>query len=225
MNKFLQNLNQRPRPATEPTPSPAPPAPVRPSAGGSTEYDPIRRLTDELSRHSGAIEGLIVRIERMEQRPQAATEENVNKLLLEARQGVSYELDAQAVANLVLPTLTNGMPNPANIKAAADAGAQTITEAGQRAATQIVQASSTAANEIKWATRQKADAWANRIGFTTWKAALLIGLIPLLSGAGLIYLRLENDRQQTELAGWKSFGLWVSEKYPEVRKVYDRSDP
>lgn len=172
---------------------------------------------DELFKDIKAIKALL---HELSKRPAPATAEQ-----LKAAQQQPVKLDAEKFAAFAVKALESQLPTTQGIKSAVDAGTQTITEAGQRAATQIAQASSAAANEIKWATRHKADAWANRIGFTTWKAALLIGLIPLLSGVGLIYLRLENDRQQTELAAWKSFGLWVSEKYPEVRKVYDRSDP
>ena len=226
-NKFLRNLSQQNNPspasssrAVEPTP----PQPVRPPDTTPTEYDPIKRLTDELSRHSRAIEGLNARIDRLEGRPQAATQTEVRALLHEAREGVSYTIDSKTIAQYVLPELTKGMPSAEDIKTAADAGAAQIAAAGNTAADQIERSGSAAAERIRWAGQSKADTFANLIGFTNWKAALLIGLIPMLSGIGLVYLRQENNRQQTEIAGWKSFGLWVSEKYPEVRKVYDKSD-
>ena len=226
-NKFLRNLSQQNNPlpassnrAVEPTP----PQPVGRTGNTPTEYDPIKRLTDELSRHSRAIEGLNTRIDRLEGRPQAATQAEVQALLQEAQEGVSFTLNSETIAGFILPELTKGMPSAEDIKTAANAGAAQIAAAGNTAADQIERSGSAAADRIRWAGQSKADTFANLIGFTNWKAALLIGLIPLLSGIGLVYLHQENNRQQTELAGWKSFGLWVSEKYPEVRKVYDKSD-
>lgn len=228
MNKFLQNLNQR---GSTPVPVPAPPirSSTSPPAGSvsagspSADYDPIRRLTEELSRHSGAIEGLTALIMDMNERPQAATQAELQTLLEAARAGVTHQLKATDVATLLLPKLTAGMPNTENIKAVADESAKTITDAAAAATKQIAQSGTAAASEIRQAARQKANDFAQLFGFTSWKSALLIGLIPLLSGGGLFYLWQERQRQQTELTAWKSFGLWVSEKYPEVRKVYDRS--
>jgi hypothetical protein len=86
-NKFLRNLSQQNNPLPAPSSravEPTPPQPVRRNDNTPTEYDPIKRLTDELSRHSRAIEGLNTRIDRMEGRPQAATQAEVQALLHEA---------------------------------------------------------------------------------------------------------------------------------------------
>ena len=131
-NKFLKNLSQ----------------PINHNQAieridnSPTEYDPIKRLTDELSRHSGAIEGLNTRIDRMEQRPKAATQAELQALLEEARAGVSLTIDSEGIARLVLPELKKGMPTSAGLKAAADAGAGAITAAGTSAAERIEQAGS-----------------------------------------------------------------------------------
>lgn len=217
MNKFLQNLNQQegqlPAPTRQPT------APV------ATEYDPINRLTDELSRHSRAIEGLNTRIDRMEQRPQAATQAEVQTLVEEAQEGVSFTLSSETIAGLLLPELKKGMPSPAAIKAAADAGAATITTAGNTTAAQIERSGSEAAERIKWASQRKADVFAGRVGFTSWQAAAVVFLGFALLIVGVYFL--DSDREvalaqaRLQTQGVREFTNWVKTQ-PEGKRLYDR---
>lgn len=222
-NKFLQNLSQQSThsQAVEPTP----PQPVRRGDSTPTEYDPIKRLTDELSRQSRAIEGLNTRIDRMEQRPKAATQAELQTLLHEAREGVSFTIDSEGIARLVLPELKKGMPTPAGIKAAADAGASTITAAGTTAAGRIERAGSEAASRIEWASRSKADAFAGRVGFTSWQAAAVV-----FAGFALLIVLvsvLNRDREtalsqaRSETQAVREFTNWVKTQ-PEGKRLYDR---
>jgi len=227
-NKFLKNLNQSAGQLPAPTPpsSTAPPARRSPPApSGADEYDPIQRLTNELSRHSRAIEGLNTRIDRMEQRPKAATQAELQALLHEAREGVSFTIDSEGIARLVLPELKKGMPTPAGLKAAADAGASTITAAGTSAAERIERAGSGAASRIEWASRSKADAFAGRVGFTSWQAAAVVFLgFALLIVGGVL---LNRDREaallqaRSETQAVREFTNWVKTQ-PEGKRLYDR---
>lgn len=222
-NKFLRNLSQQSShsQAVEPTP----PQPVRRSDSNPTEYDPIKRLTDELSRHSRAIEGLNTRIDRMEQKPKAATQAELQALLHEAREGVSFTIDSESIARFVLPELTKGMPSAAGIKAAADAGASTITAAGTSAAERIERAGSGAASRIEWASRSKADAFAGRVGFTSWQAAAVVFAGFALLIVGVYYLNSEREaalaQARSETQAVREFTNWVKMQ-PEGKRLYDR---
>lgn len=227
MNKFLQNLNQR---GGTPTPVPSTPTPVRlptsPPAGGSSsaDYDPIRRLTEELSRHSGAIEGLTTLIMGMNKRPQAATQTELQTLLDAAQAGVTYRPDADQVAALLLPKLTAGMPNTANIKAAANDAVSAIQASGTRTAEQIEGAGVTAAQRIEKAARQQADLLASRIGFTSWQSALFVFSMFLLLSVGAILANQDREQKlaqvQAQLQGVREFTSWVKEQ-PAGRRLYD----
>ncbi len=227
-NKFLRNLSQQS--SHSQAVEPVPPQPVgmphhRQNDNTPTEYDPIKRLTDELSRHSRAIEGLNTRIDRMEGRPQAATQAELQALLHEAREGVNFTIDSESIAGLMLPELKKGMPTPAGIKAAADAGASAITDAGTAAAERIERAGSGAASRIEWASRSKADAFADRVGFTSWKAAAVVfaGFALLIVGVNF----LNGDREaalvqaRSETQGVREFTNWVKAQ-PEGKRLYDR---
>lgn len=222
-NKFLRNLSQQSShtQAVEPTP----PQPPRRSDNTPTEYDPIKRLADELSRHSRAIEGLNTRIDRMEERPKAATQAELQALLHEAREGVSFTIDSEGIARFVLPELKKGMPTPAGIKAAADAGAATITAAGTTAAERIERAGSGAASRIEWVSRSKADAFAGRVGFTSWQAAAVVfaGFALLIVGVSLLNRERETALSQarSETQAVREFTDWVKTQ-PEGKKLYDR---
>jgi uncharacterized phage infection (PIP) family protein YhgE len=224
MNKFLQNLgqqeNQLPvttRQATEPV---------------ATEYDPIKRLTDELSRQSRAIEGLSVKIDRIEKRPQAATQTEVQALVQEAQEGVNYTLNSEGIARLLLPDLQQGLPSPKAMKAAADAGVSAITAAGTATAEQIKQAGATTASLIEGASRSQADKWANTLGFMNWRSALLVGLLPLAVGGISLYKWSSTDTQlsaaqtrveelQRTKQEWITFGKWVAVNFPDQWKTYN----
>ncbi len=222
-NKFLRNLSQ---PSTQSQAvEPTPPQPVRRSDSTPTEYDPIKRLTDELSRQSRAIEGLNTRIDRMEGRPTAATQAELQALLHEAREGVSFTIDSEGIARFVLPELKKGMPTPAGIKAAADAGANAITAAGTTAAGRIERAGSEAASRIEWASRSKADAFAGRVGFTSWQAAavVFVGFALLIVGVSVLNRERETALSQarSETQAVREFTNWVKTQ-PEGKRLYDR---
>lgn len=225
-NKFLKNLSGQSSQsqAVEPTP-PVPQRRTGQNDSSPTEYDPIKRLTDELSRHSRAIEGLNTRIDRMEQRPKAATQAELQALLHEARQGVSVTIDSEGIARLVLPELKKGMPTPTEIKAAADAAAGVITAAGNTAAAQIDRAGSQAAERIRWVSQAKADAFAGRIGFTSWQAAAVVflGFALLVVGVSLLNRERETALSQarSETQAVREFTDWVKAQ-PEGKRLYDR---
>ena len=214
-NKFLKNLSQ----------------PINHNQAieridnSPTEYDPIKRLTDELSRHSGAIEGLNTRIDRMEQRPKAATQAELQALLEEARAGVSLTIDSEGIARLVLPELKKGMPTSAGLKAAADAGAGAITAAGTSAAERIEQAGSGASSRIERASRNKADAFAGRVGFTSWQAAAVVfaGFALLVVLVSVLNRERETALSQarSETQGVREFTNWVKSQR-EGKRLYDR---
>lgn len=234
-NKFLKNLSQQTghlpafnsqaRTGGPVEPIPQPELPQRRTDSTPAEYDPIKRLTDELSRQSRAIEGLNTRIDRMEQRPQAATQAELQALLHEAREGVSFTIDSEGIARLVLPELKQGMPTPAGIKAAADAGAGAITAAGTTAAGRIERAGSEAANRIEWASRSKADAFAGRVGFTSWQAAAVVFLGFALLIVGVSFLNRDREtalsQARSETQAVREFTNWVKTQ-PEGKRLYDR---
>jgi len=222
-NKFLRNLNQ---PSTQSQAvEPTPPQPVRRSDSTPTDYDPIKRLTDELSRQSRAIEGLNTRIDRIEQRPKAATQAELRLLLGEAREGVRFTIDSEAIARLMLPEMKKGMPTPAGLKAAADAGASTITAAGTSAAERIERAGSEAASRIEWASRSKANAFAGRVGFTSWQAAAVVfaGFVVLIVLVSMLNRERETALSQarSETQAVREFTNWVKSQ-PEGKRLYDR---
>ncbi len=227
-NKFLRNLSQQNNPlpasnsrAVEPTP----PQPVRRTNDAPTEYDPIKRLTDELSRHSRAIEGLNTRIDRMEGRPQAATQTEVQALLHEARKGVSFNINSKRIVGFVLPELTKGMPSAEQIRTAANAGAAQIAAAGNTAADQIERSGSAAADRIRWASQSKADVFAGRVGFTSWQAAAVVFLGFALLIVGVYWLNSNREaalaQARSETQGVREFTNWVKAQ-PEGKRLYDR---
>jgi hypothetical protein len=227
-NKFLRNLSQQSSHSQAVEPTPPQPVPQRrtgPSDSTPAEYDPIKRLTDELSRHSRAIEGLNTRIDRLEQRPKAATQAELQALLHEAREGVSFTIDSEEIARFVLPELKKGMPTPAGIKAAADAGASAITAAGTSAAERIERSGSEAAERIKWASQRKADVYASRVGFTSWQAAAVVFLGFALLIVGVYWLNHDREaalaQARSETQAVREFTNWVKMQ-PEGKKLYDR---
>ena len=227
-NKFLRNLNQQNNPlpasnsrAVEPTP----PQAVHRNDNSPTEYDPIKRLTDELSRHSRAIEGLNTRIDRFEKRPQAATQTEVQALLQEAQKGVSFNINSKRIADLVLPELTQGMPSAEEIRTAANAGATQIAAVGNATADQIERSGSAAAERIKWASQHKADVYAGRVGFTSWQAAAVVFLGFALLIVGVYVLNSEREaalsQARLETQAVREFTDWVKTQ-PEGKRLYDR---
>ena len=225
-NKFLKNLSGQSSQsqAVEPTP-PVPQRRTSQNDSSPTEYDPIKRLTDELSRHSRAIEGLNTRIDRLEERPKAATQAELQTLLHQAREGVSFTINSEGIARLVLPELKKGMPTPTEIKAAADAAAGVITAAGNTAAAQIDRAGSEAAERIRWVSQAKADAFAGRIGFTSWQAAAVVFLGFALLVVGVNFLNRDREtalsQARSETQAVREFTNWVKTQ-PEGKRLYDR---
>ncbi len=227
-NKFLRNLSQQNNPLPAPSSravEPTPPQPVRRNDNTPTEYDPIKRLTDELSRHSRAIEGLNTRIDRMEGRPQAATQAEVQALLHEAQEGVSFTLNSETIAGFVLPELTKGMPSAEQIRTAANAGASQIAAAGNTAADQIERSGSAAAERIRWASQSKADVFAGRVGFTSWQSAAVVFLGFALLIVGVYWLNSDREaalaQARSETQGVREFTNWAKAQ-PEGKRLYDR---
>ncbi len=227
-NKFLRNLSQQSSHSQAVEPTPPQPVPQRRTGqtnDAPTEYDPIKRLTDELSRHSRAIEGLNTRIDRLEGRPQAATQTELQALLHEAREGVNFTIDSESIAGLMLPELKKGMPTQTGIKAAADAGASTITAAGNTAAAQIERAGSEAADRIRWASQSKADVFAGRVGFTSWQSAAVVFLGFALLIVGAYWLNGDREaalaQARSETQGVREFTNWAKAQ-PEGKRLYDR---
>jgi len=222
-NKFLQNLNQSA--GQLPATTPPGPDPVAARRGSPDGYDPIQRLTDELSRHSGALEGVVTRFDQLEQRPQAATVAEWQTLLAEAQNGVRYAPNSDRIAQALLPHLLAGLPNTDQLRAAAGAGASEIKAAGDAAARRIEQATATGATRIEGASKRKADEYAGFIGFNSWKSALAVGsLIGLM-----IYLVGYQSREQTkqitqaqqETQAVREFTNWVKTQ-PEGKRLYDQ---
>lgn len=223
-NKFLKNLNQKST-SSPPTPAAGSPAPnSQPSA--PTGYDPIQRLVDELSRQNTAIEGLNKRFDRWEKLPKGASQAELEALMQAARQGIDFKLDSKKTAELMLPELTKGMPTLSNLKTATDEGVNEIRAVGLGAAERIEEASRTAVNRIEWASRSKANAWANRIGFTNWQSALVVFVLLVVMGGGVaLYVQSYQQEIQTmriQDNATKEFAGWIQDKYPEVWKAYLR---
>ncbi len=220
-NKFLDKLNQpdltphTPRQEIERvTPPPV-----------SSEYDPIQRLTEELTRQNRALEGINIRMDRLEKRPQAATLNDVQTLAEQARQGVRYTIDAKALTALLLPELVSRLPSTAGINAALEASTQQLTAAGVATAQRVERAGTVAASRIESASRSQADVWAGRVGFTSWKAAAVVffGFVVLL-----VLASWQNEQQvaeklkaQAETQAVREFTNWVKSQ-PGGKQLYDR---
>jgi hypothetical protein len=226
-NKFLKNLSQQINhsQAVEPTPPQPVSLPQQRQQDAPTEYDSIKRLADEMSRHSRAIEGLCSRIDRIEQQPEAATQADLQILLTEARKGVRFTMNSEEIAGFVLPELKKGMPTPASIKAAADAAVSAITAAGTKMVERIERAGLGAAGLIERASRSKADAFAGRVGFSSWQAAAVV-----FAGFALLVVLVSvlNRERETALAqarsetqGVREFTDWVKTQ-PQGKRLYER---
>jgi hypothetical protein len=223
-NRFLKNLNQKPTSST-PIPPAASPSPAsQPGPSSASGYDPIQRLVAELSRQNTAIEGLNKRFDAWEKLPKGASQAELAALMQAARAGIDFKLDPEPIARLLLPELTKGMPTVSNLKTATDDGVNEIRAVGLAAAERIEQAGNTAANRIEWASRSKANAWANRIGFTSWQSALVMfGLLVVIGGGVALYEQSYQHEIQTmriQDNATKEFAGWIQEKYPEVWKAY-----
>ncbi|MBR8839526.1 MAG: hypothetical protein DSM106950_37375 [Stigonema ocellatum SAG 48.90 = DSM 106950] len=225
-NKFLKNLNQKntssPPVAAGSSSSSAPPAPPSVPNG----YDPIQRLVDELSRQNTAIEGLNKRFDRWEKLPRGASQAELEALMQAARQGIDFKLDSKRTAELMLPELTRGMPTLSNLKTATDEGVNELRAVGLATAERIEEASRTAAHRIEWASRSKANAWANRVGFTSWQSALVVFVLLLVVGGGVAFYvhshQQEIQAMRIQDNATKEFAGWIQDKYPEVWKAYLR---
>lgn len=229
-NKFLTNLNQKgaqPGGAANPSiPAIGQPVPAHsPAPASSGPYDPINRLVEELSRQNRAIEGLLNRFDRWEKRPRGATPDELQTLINEVRNGIRYTPNSATLASLLLPELTKGMPNLANLQAASEEGVKAIQAAGVEAAERIEAASGRAASRMEWATRSRADVLASRIGFTSWQSAgvVFMGFLILVIGAVLANQQREATLAQArvETQAVREFTNWVKTQ-PEGKRLYER---
>jgi ElaB/YqjD/DUF883 family membrane-anchored ribosome-binding protein len=222
-NKFLQNLNQSA--GQLPATTPPGPDPVAARRGSPDGYDPIQRLTDELSRHSRALEGVVTRFDQLEQRPQAATVAEWQTLLAEAQSGVRYAPNSERIAQALLPHLLAGLPNTDQLRTAASAGAGEIKAAGDAAARRIEQATATGATRIEGASKRKADDYAHYIGFTSWQSALAVGV---LIGLMIVLVNYQSHQQaekiaqaQLETQAVREFTNWAKNQ-PEGKRLYEQ---
>lgn len=117
------------------------------------------------------------------------------------------------------------MPSPVGLKAAADAGASAIMTAGTTAATQIERSAAEAAERIHWASRSQADAFAGRVGFTSWRAAAVVFLGFILLIAGMSVLNRDREtalaQARSETQAVREFTGWVKTQ-PEGKRLYER---
>jgi hypothetical protein len=223
-NKFLKNLNQPGTTAPTPTNGNSIPAGSPPPATGGG-YDPIKRLAEELSRQSRAIEELNSRFDAWEKQPRGATPDELLALVSEVRKGVRYTPNSAALAALLLPELTKDMPSLTNLKAATAEGVNQLQAVGLATAERIERAGSQMAKRIEWAGRSKADVLASQIGFSSWQSAALIfaGFLVLVAGAMLANQQREAALAQarTETQAVREFTDWVKSQ-PEGKRLYER---
>ncbi len=201
----------------------------QPPAGSPSEYDPIKRLNNELAQLNQnyqqvvqVLAGLIQRQDKVEQRPMAATFEQVQEL---ASKRPRINLNAEDFANHVKPALLARLPSPEQLAATAQRGADLITAAGSTTAEQIRQAGADSASRIEQATVASQNAVLGRLGFSSWRQATLLCFLPLLlAGAGLSAWSVEYVKRtelEKQLRNWTDFGAWIQEKYPLVWKKYN----
>lgn len=196
----------------------------------AVDYDPIQRLNEELSRLNrtyqtvaNELAALKERQDKVETRPPAATLEQVEAL---ANQKRPIKLDAEYFARHVQPALVASLPSSEQLQAAAQAGADAISEAGTIAADQIQQAGANAASRVEQATvvsRNRVLGW---LGFASWKHAVWLAGIPLiLAGCGLAAWSSEYEKrvkQDEVLKNWDNFGVWVRKEHEAVWKEYNK---
>ncbi|MBR8840725.1 MAG: hypothetical protein DSM106950_43845, partial [Stigonema ocellatum SAG 48.90 = DSM 106950] len=96
---------------------------------------------------------------------------------------------------------------------------------GNTAADQIERAGSAAAERIRWASQHKADAFANRVGFTSWQAATVVFLGFSLLIVGVYWLNSDREaalaKARSETQAVREFTDWVKTQ-PEGKRLYDR---
>ena len=163
-------------------------------------------------------------MDRLEKRPQAATLHDVQTLAEQARQGVRHTIDAKALTALLLPELLPHLPSTAGIDAALETSIQQLTAAGVATAHRVERAGAVAASRIESASRSQADVWADRVGFTSWKAAAVVffGFVILL-----VLASWQNEQQvaeklkaQAETQAVREFTDWAKSQ-PEGKRLYD----
>lgn len=208
------------------------PALTSSQAAAPPEYDPIKRLTDELIRLNQNYQQVTIRLDRLEQRqdqaeqrPQPATYEQVAEL---ASKRPPINLNAEKFAQYVQPALVASLPSAEQLQAAAQAGAGAITASGTAAAEQIGRAGADAASRIEQAASASQHRVLGLLGFRSWKQAVWLCFIPLLvAGASLTGYFLEYQKRtelQKQLTAYKDCTKWIEEKYPEVWKVYKKAN-
>lgn len=201
------------------------------------DYDPIKRLGEELSRITeklsciadinenvlAELAHLKQRLDKAEGRPQPATYEQIVELA--DKQPSSIKVDAKLLAKHVQPALVAALPSTEQLQAAGQAVAAATTASGLAAANQIRQAGADAANRIEWATVASSNTVFGFLGFRSWKQAVVLCFIPLLlAGAcSLAYWReyQERDEVEKELQEYRNFGGWIKKNYPMAWKKYN----
>ncbi|ADB42937.1 hypothetical protein [Spirosoma linguale] len=154
------------------------------------------------------------------QRPAPATADQ-----LEAAHQRPTNLDAEKFAAFAVKAIESELPTPQGIKAAVDAGVNTIAQAGVANAELIKQAGSNAVSQIEWAARSKANVLASQIGLSSWQSAALIfaGFLLLVVGAMLANQQREAALAQAriETQAVREFTDWVKSQ-PEGKRLYER---
>lgn len=219
--KPIQKKSSSQLPAVTSSQAPAPP-----------EYDPIKRLTNELSHLNQNYQQVTIRLERLEQRqdraeqrPQAATLADVQDL---ASKIPPLNLNAEKFAKHVQPALVATLPSAEQLQATAQAAAGAITDSGTAAAEQIRRAGADAASQIEQATVASKQKVLGLMGFQSWKQAVWLCFIPLLvAGASLTGFWVEYQKGvklEKQLAAYKACTKWIEEKYPKVWEVYKKAN-
>ena len=171
------------------------------------------------------LESISTRLDQLEKRPQAATLTEVQALVEQVRQGVRINLDSKALVAMLLPELLNRLPSTAGISAALDASLAKLKAAGIAATEGMERAGAVAASRIETVSRRQADVFADRVGFTSWKAAAVVlgafvGLL-VLASLNNEWLRTAALKAQAETQAVREFTDWVKSQ-PEGKRLYER---
>jgi len=149
----------------------------------------------------------------LKKRKEPATAEQLRTItdrpiIIDAKTFAAYVSDA------LVDALKEKLPSTEAIKAAADTAATTIQESGTRTAGQIEKAA-----------RQQADVLASRIGFTSWRSAmvvfigfLFVVIVAILTGQ-LWAANAVSAKAETEAV--RAFTDWAKEQ-PEGKRLYKR---
>jgi hypothetical protein len=172
--------------------------------------DPLARLTQEFIDMNRLLGDLSQRMKDLESRSVPATKSEVDALLVEAKKGISINMNSQLVADKLAPALQ---------------------AKSQEAVKAIEQAADTATGRITHSARYSAHAWSGRFGFTSGKAAMLILGSAVLLIVGLTwflsqqYHKAANLEQtltvtQQKLSEYNDFGIWMKKYHLKVWNAY-----